>query len=67
MTCKLHSHLADVEEHAESLLLRLVDEMAASEGITEQLKADVQTEWIKRINNIRQRVMEIVNYEVIYL
>jgi len=66
MTGKLHSHLADVEEHAESLLLRLVDEMAASDGITEQLKVTNQMEWVCRMNCIREQAMEIVMSEIIY-
>lgn len=66
MTGKLHSHLADVEEQAESLLLRLVDEMAVSEGITEQLKATNQMEWVCRMNCINEQAMEIVMSEVIY-
>ncbi len=66
MTGKLHSHLADVEEQAESLLLRLVDEIAASDEITEQLKAENQMEWVCRMNCIKEQAMEIVMSEVIY-
>jgi hypothetical protein len=40
--------------------------MAKSEGITEQLKAENQMEWVGRMNNIRNRVVEIVNRELIY-
>lgn len=65
MTCKLHSHLADVEEQAESLLLRLVDEIAANDGITEQLKATNQMEWVCRMNCIKEQAMEIVMRAVI--
>ena len=45
---------------------RLVKQMATSEGITEQLKADNQIEWARRMNNIRHRAMEMVNIELIY-
>ena len=48
------------------MFLRLVKQMAANEGITEQLKADNQMEWVGRINNIRNRAMETVNSELIY-
>lgn len=40
--------------------------MAEAEGVTEQLKADNQMEWVGRMNNIRHRAMEIVKAELIY-
>ena len=40
--------------------------MAEAEGVTEQLKADNQMEWVGRMNNIRNKAMEIVNSELIY-
>lgn len=64
---KLHSHLADVEEQAQELFLQLVKEYAENEGITEQLKANDQMEWVRRMNNIRERVIEVVNNELIYI
>lgn len=63
---KLNGYLADIDRQAEEMFLRLVKRMATSEGITEQLKADRQTEWVRRMNNIRNRAMEIVNSELIY-
>jgi len=66
MTSKLNSYLADIDRQAEDMLLRLVEEMANSEGITEQLKAENQMEWIQRMNSIRQRAIEIVNSKLIY-
>ena len=63
---KLHSHLADVEEEAQTLILRLVKEYAEREGVTEQLKAEDQMEWVRRMNNIRERVNEVVNAEMIF-
>ena len=63
---KLHSHLADVEEEAQSLFLRLVKEYAEQEGLTEQMKAENQMEWVRRMNNIRERVNEVVNAEIIF-
>ena len=61
---KLYSHLADVEEEAQSLFLRLVKEYAEREGVTEQLKAEQPMEWVRRMNNIRNRVKEIVLKEL---
>ena len=63
---KLDSYLADIEEQAQQLFLRLVKELAEKEGVTEQLKAADQMAWVRRMNNIRNRATEIVNNEVIY-
>lgn len=63
---KLHSHLADVEEEAQLLFLRLVKEYAEREGVTEQVKAKNPIEWVCRMNNIRERVNEVVNAEMIF-
>ena len=63
---KLHSYLADVEEEAQSLFLRLVKEYAEKEGVTEQLKAENPMEWVRRINNIREQVTELINFNLIF-
>ena len=57
---QLRSHLADVEEQANALFLRLVKDYAASESVTEQLKAENPMEWVRRMNGIRARVTEVV-------
>ena len=64
---KLHSHLADIEEEAQSLFSRLVKEYAEKEGITEQLKSTDQMAWVRKMNNIRERATEIVNAEVVFV
>ncbi len=48
------------------MFLRLVNELAEEEGVTEALKADNAMEWVQRMNNIKNRAMEVVNAEVIY-
>ena len=63
---KLHSHLADVEEQAQDLFSRLVKEYAEKEGITEQLKSTDRMKWVQRMNNLRERVMEMVNSEILF-
>lgn len=63
---KLNSYLADIDGQAEKMLSRLVKQMAEREGVTEQLKADNQLEWVQSINNIRSRATEIVNKKIIY-
>ena len=64
---KLNSYLVDIDRQAEELFSRLVNQMVETEGATEQLKADNQMEWVRRMNNIRNRAMEIVNSELIYV
>ena len=63
---KLNSYLADIDRQAEELFSRLVKQIAEAEGVTEQLKADNQMEWVRRMNNIRHRAMEMVNNDLIY-
>ena len=63
---KLNGYLADIDVQAENMFSRLVKQIAEREGVTEQLKADDQMEWIARMNNIRSRATEIVNNEIIY-
>ena len=62
----LNRYLADINQQAEQMFHRLIDEMAQKQGVTEQLKAENQMEWVGRMNNIRQRVTEIVNHDIIY-
>ena len=61
---KLDSYLADIEEQAQQLFLRLVKELAEKEGATEQLKAADQMAWVRRMNNTRSRATEIVVKEI---
>ena len=63
---RLNTHLADINEQATEQMLLLTKEMAEREGVTEQLKAQCQMLWVQRINNIRDRAMEIVNHDLIY-
>ena len=65
-SCKLTAYLADIDEQAEDMFFRLVKQLAEKEGVTEQLKANNQMLWVKRMNNIRNRATEIVNTELIY-
>ena len=63
---KLDGHLADINQQAEDMFFQLVKQMAEQEGITEQLKADSQMEWVGQMNNIRSAAEEIVNTEIIF-
>ena len=64
---KLGSYLAQIDEQANSMLEFLTRQMAEREGVTEQLKAADQMEWVRRMNGIRNRAEEIVNSELIYV
>lgn len=63
---KLHSHLADVEKQAQSMFDRLTEQMAKQQGVTETLKASDMMVWVGRMNNIRSRITEIINNNMIY-
>ncbi len=64
---KLNNYLADIDRQAEEMFEQLVSQMAAAEGITEQLKATDQMAWVGRMNSIRNRAIEIVNREIIFI
>lgn len=63
---KLDSYLADIEEQAQQLFLRLVKELAEQENVTEELKSTDMMLWVQKMNNIRNRATEIVNADIIY-
>ena len=63
---RLNSYLADIEEQAQERFERIVDQMKQAQGITEQLKAENQMEWVVRMNNIQTCAREAVNAELIY-
>lgn len=57
---------SDVNKQAEDMFFRLIKQMAERDGVTEQLKAENQMQWVRKMNNIRNRATEIVNVELIY-
>ena len=62
----LNSYLADIDQQAQDMFLRLVGQMAKREGVTEKLKAEDQIRWVGLMNNIADRARKIVNTEIIY-
>lgn len=64
---RLNTYLADINEQATEQMLLLTEQMAEREGVTEQLKAQDQMQWVQRMNNIRDRATEIVNHDLIYI
>ena len=64
-SCKLTDYLADINEQAETMYQLLVKQLAEVEGVTEQLKAENAMHWVQKMNNIHNRVMQIINTELI--
>ena len=63
---KMNGYLADLDKQAEEMFSRLVKQMAEREGVTEHLKAKNQMEWVARMNNIRNRAIEVVNTDIVF-
>ena len=63
----LNTHLEEVDHTANEMYDRLTLQLAEQEGITEQLKATNQTEWVQQMNNIRSRAVEVVWKELIFV
>ena len=63
---KLKEHIEDIDRQAEEMFSQLVNRMKHAEGVTEQLKATDQMEWVRRMNSIRGRAEEIVKSEVMF-
>ena len=62
---QLWSYLADLNEQAQERLSLIVEQMKASEGVTEKLKATDQMAWVAAMNSIRNRAEEIILREMI--
>ena len=63
---RLNSYLADIEEQTQERFERIIEQMKQALGITEQLQAENQMEWVARMNNIQACAREIVDKEMIY-
>ena len=63
---KLYQHCAEVENQANEMYDLLIEQIKAAEGVTEQLKEENQMEWVCLMNNVSERVTEIITHELIY-
>ena len=63
---KLNSYLADIEQQAQDFFLWLVKELAEKENVNEELKAENLMLWVQKMNNIRNRAIEVVNTKLIF-
>ena len=62
----LNAHLEEIDRQANEMMEHLIAQMAAAEGVTEQLKAEHQMEWVKRMNCIKNRAEECVIHDLIF-
>lgn len=65
-SCKLTAYLADIDKEANEMFDRLVRQISKKESVTEKLKAENQMMWVREMNNIRNRVEEIIYQEIIF-
>ena len=63
---KLNSYLAELNDQAQNMFFRLVEQLAEKDGITETLKAENQMLWVQRMNAVRATATEIINHDLIY-
>ena len=63
---KLNAYLAELNDEADAMFSRLINQMVEKQGITEQLKDKNPMEWVQHMNNIQACAREIVNTELIY-
>ncbi|MDE7327019.1 MAG: TnpV protein [Lachnospiraceae bacterium] len=66
LTGRLHTYLADLDEQAQNRCRLIIRQMAAAEGVTEELKRRSQWEWVRAMNNIVNRAEESIKRELIY-
>ena len=67
LTGKLDSYLADLNEQAQERYELIEAQIRSAEGVTEELKVRDSMEWVRKCNNIRNRVQEIVLSELVYV
>ena len=62
----LNPHLEEIDRQAQEMEQQLISQLAQREGVTEKMKAENQMEWVRRMNNIRNRSAEIINHRIIF-
>ena len=62
----LNPHLEEIDRQAQEMEQQIISQLSQQEGVTEQLKAENQMEWVTQMNNIRNRADEIVLNDLIY-
>jgi len=64
---KLNAHLEEIDHSAEEMFDLLIKQYAEDEGVSKQLKARNQMQWTRQMNSVRDRAIEIVNHDLIYV
>ena len=64
--CRLNSHLHEIEQTAKTMLSRLMQQMAESRGVNEQMKAENPMLWVQEMNSIKASAEETVLNDLIY-
>ena len=65
LTGKLTDHLNQVDKEVREKAEILMEQMAVQWRVTEELKMQDQMEWVRKMNNIRSRAVEIIDVELI--
>ena len=63
----LNRYLADINQQAEQMFHRLIEEIAKKQGITESMKTENQMEWVRQMNACKAQAEEIVTTDLIYI
>lgn len=66
ITGKLDTHLQEIDQQAAEMIERLIIQMAHTQGVTEEIKAQDQLRWVGLMNNIRAAAEEIVLNDLVY-
>lgn len=64
---EINGYIEQIDRNAEEMYSQLVKQLAENKGVTEQLKADNQMDWVCRMNNIRNRAEDIIKNELIFI
>ena len=63
----LNRYLADINQQAEQMFHRLIEEIAKKQGITERMKTENQMEWVRQMNACKAQAEELVKTDLIYI
>ena len=63
---KLDSHLMEIDQQATQLVEQLIQQMAVTQGVNEELKASHQMEWVQAMNNLKAAAEEVALHQLIY-
>ena len=59
--------LRNIESAANERIKKIIKQLADEENVNEELKATDQMEWVRYMNNIKNRAEEIVLKKLVYV